>query len=1069
MFRENFDTKNIGETFMIGSIISNKYYLIDEISNGQMSCVYMANRIKTKEAVAVKLLDLKVGANEAEEIKELFKRESLALSQLNHENIIEYLDSGIEDNQFYIVTNYFQSDNLEDYVVQRELGIEEKLQILIKILEGIAEAHNKNIIHRDLKPRNILVSNSDNVKIIDFGISKILGINNRGNQTLKDFMTVSYSSPEQLARENVDVRSDIYSIGGILYFLLTQQDPPENKNEICDSIKNIVCSDGLKQILFRALNNDKKERYTSAYQFMRDIKKEYLIHYSKSKTLYLKFPGWIGQHLYELGKLNYRNRINVQNFISSNLNTSSIYKGNRYYYLIGEYLKYKCRLSPDFSHLIIEQVFILEDYMEQEKEFNKGINLNIEWTVIDSNQKPPKTDHLKKILQQVIVAKEKRDAQISREKQSNELIKKWDKYLSEEDQQNYKKRNLGYYSSVEHNWETGKVLIEIDKIDYPLVNGDLIQLTTYNGKQVTVGEYSGIENDRLSIVLNGDIDVNLISQRGKLGLDIFQSEAIIKRLRKAMRTLKYKESVNKNLIEILANPQHVTMKKQKVIRKFSNSHLDDSNKEAVQRALATNDIFLIQGPPGTGKTTVITEIVNRIFAEEPESKILLASQSHVAVDHAVQGIVKYLPDKKIIRVGRSERISEYSKELLINNQLEKWIDSVKESSKKEFIKYLKKEHGLVTKEEEEISNRLDNLAINYEEHKKEEKLLLDYRNHKINEKFNIIKEWHRRLSALDEFDEIFAQKASVVAATCTGIASRHVLNDMVFDWVIVDEAARATAPELLVPIIRGKKVILVGDHRQLPPIVGNDATKMKRMEIGIKNSDLERSLFEELFEKVAPEAKITLTAQFRMHPTIAEMINKIFYSTTNIETKKSAEERAHLLEWKGKSIIWLNTEDLSNNLEQEVLNSFRNNVEAQVILKQLEIIQQKYQEVNSIIRVGVISGYDAQKRLLNNLIKPSDPKWKNIKIFIDNVDAFQGSETDIAIYSLVRSNSRNRIGFLSDERRLNVALSRGKTCLIIVGNASFARKANSYKGNPFADILRFIDRYPEGCLMEDLR
>ena len=78
-------------------------------------------------------------------------------------------------------------------------------------------------------------------------------------------------------------------------------------------------------------------------------------------------------------------------------------------------------------------------------------------------------------------------------------------------------------------------------------------------------------------------------------------------------------------------------------------------------------------------------------------------------------------------------------------------------------------------------------------------------------------------------------------------------------------------------------------------------------------------------------------------------------------------------------------------------------------------------------------------------------------------------ETDIAIYSLVRSNSRNRIGFLSDERRLNVALSRGKTCLIIVGNASFARKANSYKGNPFADILRFIDRYPEGCLMEDLR
>ncbi|HDR6244738.1 TPA: hypothetical protein QCU24_002466 [Bacillus cereus] len=106
---------------------------------------------------------------------------------------------------------------------------------------------------------------------------------------------------------------------------------------------------------------------------------------------------------------------------------------------------------------------------------------------------------------------------------------------------------------------------------------------------------------------------------------------------------------------------------------------------------------------------------------------------------------------------------------------------------------------------------------------------------------------------------------------------------------------------------------------------------------------------------------------------------------------------------------------------------------------------------------------------MNSLINPNDDKWKNIDIMIDNVDAFQGSETDIAIYNVVRCNDQNKIGFLRDERRLNVALSRSKTCLIIVGNAHFALKAKTYKGNPFADIIRFIDEHPQECLMEDIK
>ncbi|MED4728638.1 AAA domain-containing protein [Aneurinibacillus migulanus] len=1053
---------------MIGSIISNKYLLVDEISEGETSCVYMAKNIKTKGAVAVKLLDLKVNPNEAEEIREIFKRESEALSRLNHKNIIECLDYGLEDNQFYIVTQYMESHNLEDYVAQLELNLEEKLQILLEILNGIAEAHDKNILHRDLKPTNILVSDINNIKIIDFGISKILGINSRGNRTLKDYMTVAYSSPEQLARGRLDIKSDLYSVGGILYFLLTHQNPPEDKSKIIDGINNIACADSLKKILFKALNENAEERYETAYQFMKDVKQEYIRMYSKSKVFYVKFSETVANHLFELGKLSYKNKVNAQTFIYNNLKHSSIYKGNRFYYLIGERLKYKCLLSEDSSHLIIKSIFVLDNYMDQEYEFNKGIELDIEWTVIDFSKKPPKTGHLKEFLQQVIVAKEKLDAKKSREKKSNELIKKWDKYLSEEDSLNYKKENLGRYTDFHYDWELGKIFIEADKINYPLINGDPIQLTNQKGNQITVGVYDGIENDKLSIVMDNGIDVDTLSPRGRIGLDIIQSAAVVKRLRRAIRTLNFNDSANKNLLELLANPEHITMNKSKPIKDFFYPNLDDSNKEAVRRALATNDIFLIQGPPGTGKTTVIAEIICQIFKEEPEAKVLLASQSHVAVDHAIQSIVEYLPGKRIIRVGRSERISEYSETLLIKNQLSKWIEEVKKGSKNGAIDYFRKEHGLTFDEEQDMLSQLADLAADYISDKEGAHSPLDYKNNQFKVRFNIIKEWHRRLNALDEFDEIFAQKASVVAATCTGIASRHLLNDMNFDWVIIDEAARATAPELLVPMIRGKKVILVGDHQQLPPIVGRDRKEIKNIEIGIKTSDLEKSLFEELFDKIAPEAKIILTAQFRMHPMISKMINEIFYPITNIITKKTAEERAHLLDWHPKSIIWLNTERLKNNSQQEILNSFRNNVEAQTILRQLEIIDQKYEGVSPKIKIGVISGYDAQKKLLTNLIKPSDSKWKNIKILIDNVDAFQGSETDIAIYSLVRCNPENRIGFLSDERRLNVALSRGKTCLIIVGNARFARKASSYKGNPFADVLRFIEKNPDSCVVEEL-
>lgn len=1054
---------------MINTIIDKKYLILDKISDSGQ--VYIAQDIKNRQAVALKLLDLSdSGPKENEEIKELFKRESEALSQLNHENIIKYNDSGLDEegNWFYIITEYILGENLEDYIKGKQLKIEELLSIYLKILKGVAEAHNSNILHRDLKPSNVLIEGVDNPKIIDFGLSKVLGIKYRNNtQTLKDYMTIQYASPEQVARGELNIQSDVFSIGAILFYMLTKNDPPTNKENIISEIEKLQHSECLKDILKKSLAIDLDDRFSNIYELTRAVNQEYLNVYSKSKTFYMKFTNKIAADLYDYGKILYRTNGNVENFIKSDLSKSSIYKGNRHYFVIGNTVKFQCHLSSDNSHLIINKVFIMESFMKHEEEYLKGIDSQLLWRVVDQSKGIPYNTDLFNVLEKVNIEKQKRDVRLSRENKNNELVSKWEKYLDEENSLNIKKSNLGIYQSFEYIFETNKIKVHVNKLDYTLESGDLIQLSEENGNRVTVGTFDSIEDDYIIISIKSDIEIDRIAKRGNFGIDVIQSAAAIKRFRRAVRALRFGDLLNKNIKDIIVEPSSATIKTEKSIIEYIDENLDDSNKLAVKKALATKDLFLIQGPPGTGKTTVITEIVGQILKEDPDHRVLLASPSHVAVDHAIQSITKILDKEKvIIRVGRSERISKESQSLLINIQLEEWVGSVKEDSKHQLLDYLNTKCSITQELSDEIKKEIEKVSI---DEITDENNPLYQAPGQVKRIVSVIKEWHRRLNSLEEFDEIFAENASVVAATCTGIASRHVLNNMAFDWVIIDEAARATAPELLLPMIRGKKVILVGDHQQLPPIVGNQRNSIQKSELGIKTSDLEKSLFEELFEKISDEAKSVLTAQFRMHPTISKLINDVFYPTTNIQAKKTAEERKHLLHWSPKSIIWLNTQYVEDNKEQGMLNSFRNNTEARIILKQLESIENQYVGTGSKLKVGVISGYEAQKKLLSNLIKPQDGKWKNIHIMIDNVDAFQGSETDISIYNIVRCNDENKIGFLRDERRLNVALSRGKTCLIIVGNADFTSKAKTYQSNPFSNIIRFIDKNPMECVMEDIK
>lgn len=1034
--------------------------MISEIGYTRTSHVWLSLDLKdgiSDNFVAVKVLESIDTTQDG--MKELFRRECESLARLRHENIITYIDAGVnaENDSFFIVTEYFKSQNLDDFRKSKNLTEDNIFKILYNILQGLSHAHQNNVIHRDLKPSNILVDEQFNVKIIDFGISKIIGYSYISEDTVCEHMTIAYASPEQLLRNEVRPSSDLFSLGAITYFLVKGEHPPENKDLVLPKINELDCCDELKQLMRALLQMNPSQRPDNIHQVIRDVNS--LIRKNTDReTYYLVLLNNIPKELYNLGLASYHSYDHARSSVENDLKISKIYKRKNTYYLIGKKGKYHCRLSAEKACLVIFRVNNIDDYTEWEKETRKAIDIEADLRVIKDNYQMPEDASLQEFLGKVEIEEKKRQVNIIREELRNKLLTKWERVIDEEAISIEKRKSLCPYTSYELSDSQEQLIVNIEKGKWAFEQGDYIQMSTIAEKSMNIGTLAEIHEEQILINLNWDIDTQHIAMKGIIGIDVQQTQTNLKRLRRAVKALKLKSSVNPLLSDIFSEPQLIRMFKVSPISRYMQV-LDPANQRAVQKALSTKDICLIQGPPGTGKTTVITEIICQILKTNPKAKILLSSQSHVAVDHALKNITKLLPESNIIRIGRADKISEDAVSLMMPNQIKKWIEVVRKESRKELLDYLRSKFTMQDGSNIYIESLLNDIDSEIRQPLSVSK---NGNDSEITKLISITREWYRKLGKSEEFDAIFARESSIVASTCLGIASRHALNSMVFDWVIVDEAGRATPPELLVPIIRGKKIILVGDHKQLPPVVKSGLNKEELEKMDIRLSDLEKSLFEDLIEKIPDDAKVILTSQFRMHPAIAKLIAEVFYPNVNITTNIKAEERMHKLSWWPRTITWFNTQNLNNSQEQEVGLSKRNHAEAEVILKILKDINQHYRGSSTKIRVGVISGYDAQKALLINLIAPSNSeRWENIKIIIDNVDAFQGSETDIAIYSIVRCNKDNRIGFLHDSRRLNVALSRARNALIIVGNIHFIERVQSNTGNPFQNLLTYMKKNQE--------
>lgn len=543
----------------------------------------------------------------------------------------------------------------------------------------------------------------------------------------------------------------------------------------------------------------------------------------------------------------------------------------------------------------------------------------------------------------------------------------------------------------------------------------------------------------------------------------------------------------KHIESLLMHPQQITPPIEKELT-YINKLIEETEKKqpqnnqvkAIKKAVGNENIFLIQGPPGTGKTTVIAEVVEQLVKQG--EKVLVTSQTHVAVDNVLEKIAQ---NKNLlcIRLGNTQRIKEtlqiYQKHNLIgtysvdfekliatNISLANYLLGIGNGYDFSEIRVQLKE--IILEQSKNYTENLRNILlqknydflqmlseISYDSLEDMIALLNNWKNNVIHEKEILIK-------------PLLYKSIDVAFATCIGIRTDREFTNygLKFDTVIIDEAGKANISESFAAISMAKKVILVGDQMQLPPYIDGSLLDEKegdsfpRSKYGNKyiKEDIEEALktsfFEFLINKISDrqfprENMELLNYQHRMHPHIGEFISDSFY---NGKVKMGDHTHKNTLSLPSpfdKEIVFIDTSSDRNSYESSDGFSARNDAEAFCIANL--IIPQLLKSGISNKDFAVVAPYKSQ---VSNIKKAlSANKCNSNLIEVSTLDSFQGMEFDVIIFSFTRAaapdQKNKKVGFLDDARRLNVAFSRAKKKLILVGNAQTLTDKRSHYDSLF--------------------
>jgi len=1095
---------NPGGTLKPGTLIADRYSVLGRpISEGPDSAVYRGTDvIDAGLMVAIKVLR---SPARDDLLREFYEREIRSLSLLRHPNIIRLLQFG-EDPGIgrWIALEYASGGSLGD-LLSRARHREEAalLNLLLGCARGLQQAHLQQVIHRDIKPSNILLSEDGSPKLADFGVSKLLG-RWKSLTTVSHFMTLRYAPPERREGKSATELSDIYSLGLVIAELMAQGEKEEPSACIYLALESTHYSGPLRGLIRRMTLPNQHERPTASEVIAELL--DQAAYGTTAHRLRLKMTASAMDRISQIhGGMTPRDVVQT---VTSDLDglcrvSADPRKGDSgdpLFRVVGKRFQYTV-VAPkgDGSDVLVIGVGQLPPLILDQRRL-ESLELPAAWQIEPPGLSTGTGGSVAEFLGLFGDANAAKQATRVQGRLRKDLLERWDAYLDEQRSAQAGREIVGDIKEIRPSDEAGLITVILDraptsKSGVARFATRMVALAGADGVSVPLGMVVQEENEYFVVRPHESLAEVELPPRGRLVIDDPREQVLIERQQRAMRSVRYNEAVRPGLLDLLLDPSSAGVPVAQSIAPIQ-VILDDSNKHAVECAIGAPSLFLIQGPPGTGKTTVIAEFVAQVLKHQPESHILIASQSNVAVDNVLERLDKLLDPCDAVRLGHTEKISDKLKSYELSARLtdisgrmvrraeeaRERLSTMRAMSKEDLralasmARQAAAQGGgesaaeAVSYAQEFLGETAPKDATHLAEYLEAASRLLSTSAASLDRVQALQSEWIDLAKASTAYERFLFQDVSIVAGTCIGFAARRLATEAEYDWVIVDEAGRATPPETLVPLVRGRRFLLVGDQKQLPPILDEAAVEAvaKRFEGG--GRDLGQSLFEELFNVVPPELRLTLTKQYRMHPDIGGLVADCFYSE-QLEHGVDPAERPLGVMLLGAPLKWSDTSRLDAE-EQQVGTSYRNPTEAALVVKHLRSMERQAVKLalTKKVTVGVLTGYLPQQDLLLSRLRSSGKdSFSLLDVQVHTVDAAQGKEFDIVVYSAVRSNRKGTIGFLKDARRLNVALSRARDGLLIVGDsASLTAARERASTNPFVAVKAYFDAKPQERVREEL-
>ena len=568
-----------------------------------------------------------------------------------------------------------------------------------------------------------------------------------------------------------------------------------------------------------------------------------------------------------------------------------------------------------------------------------------------------------------------------------------------------------------------------DRIETEISVGDMVLVSTDNPLRSNLTG-TVTEKGARFIKVAFDKRIPKWALKKKVRLDLYANDVTFRRMEDNLNHLSLK---GKNALEYILNDRNPKKNRSTPYIDYIDPSLNDSQKSAIENALSCENFYLIHGPFGTGKTRTLVELISQETRQN--HKVLATAESNAAVDNILERLMEN-KKLKLTRLGHPQRVSKHNITQTLAYKVEKHDLNKKIKKIHKNIDKLIEKRNVHTKPTPQYRRGYGDYDILYNASKgkggrgiSSDKMKSMAKwieiNQEIDEAHSEIKRIENKMirNIIEESDVILATNSS---------SALEAISRVKFDVAIIDEASQATIPSVLIPIAKAHRFILAGDHKQLPPTI-----------ISEKAGALEKTLFEELI-KMYPFKSQLLNVQYRMNSLLMKFPNKEFYNNS-LKSDLSVDD-IDINDLLGsdhdeEALLFIDTSNIEDNDERHLKDSksIVNVLESEIAIG---IVNDYLNAGVSEDDIGIISPYADQVKIIQD----------KTPIEVKTVDGFQGREKEIIIISTVRSNEHGNIGFLSDLRRLNVAITRAKRKLIIIGNK------DTLKNNPtYSRLIRFVE------------